>query len=362
MPSVLVVDDSAFVRKALTRVLRASPDITDVTAVGSVHEALAQLAVREPDLLTLDVDLPDMNGLSALREIARRHPTVPVVMLSALTQKGASVTFEALAAGAVDFIDKSSFSVLDLDRMSRELLDRVRLWSRRRPTTTTPAPTTAPVPTRSPSSPDLPSLDRTRFDLCVVGASTGGPAAIESLARRLPPDLPFPVLVVQHMPVGFTRSFAERLDTLSALQVAEAADGDALLPGSMRVAPAGFQLRVVTSAGGAMQMRLTPGPDGHRHAPSVDAAMTSAALACPGRVLGVLLTGMGEDGASGMRAVREGGGITIAESERTCAVFGMPRAAIALGAAVFVLPLPDIVSVLSGGAPQAASRARAGQA
>jgi two-component system chemotaxis response regulator CheB len=337
MARVMVIDDSAFVRKALTRVLRASPQIEDVTAAASVSEALGLLEAGQPDVLTLDVDMPDMNGLAALREIVRRHPGLPVIMLSALTKRGASITFEALAAGAVDFIDKTSFSMLDLDRMSRELLVRIRLWSRQGP------PTTHVRPLRGARGRSVPDLPLSMFDLCVVGASTGGPSAIETIARALPSAFPVPILVAQHMPPGFTRSFAERLDSLSALEVVEASDGDRLVPGVVLVAPAGKQVRIDAF----LAVRVTSDLDGERHGPCVDVAMQSAARARPGRVLGVLLTGMGEDGAAGMRAILDSGGTTIAQSEDTCVVFGMPRAAIMKGAAAHVLGLTDIASLLS---------------
>jgi two-component system chemotaxis response regulator CheB len=336
MAHVMVVDDSAFVRKALTRVLLASPEIEDVTTAATVREAMVLLETRVPDVLTLDVDMPDMDGLAALREIVRRRPNLPVIMLSALTRRGTKITFEALAAGAVDFIDKTSFSLLDLDRMSRELLVRIRLWSRQSLTNTH-------VRASHGASRICPEIDPSMFDLCVLGASTGGPAAIETIARSLPATFRVPMVVAQHMPVGFTRGFAERLDSICALEITEATEGERLLPGTVRVAPAGKQVRV--DAG--LSVELSAGSEGAKHAPCVDITMLSAARARPGRVLGVLLTGMGEDGAVGMRAILDSGGMTIAESEETCVVFGMPRAAVMKGAAVHVLPLDDIARWLS---------------
>jgi two-component system chemotaxis response regulator CheB len=332
MARVLVVDDSAFVRKALARVLMTMPEIHAVDAVASAREALVAIDAKSPDVVTLDVDMPHTDGLAALREIVRRHPGLPVIMLSALTRRGAAATLEALALGAVDFIDKTSFSVMDLDVLGRELSSRIRHFARR-------APRTVPARARPTA---LPVLDAARFDVCVIGASTGGPAAIESILRALPATFPLPIVIVQHMPVGFTRSFAERLDALSALHVVEAIDGAALAPGIALVAPAGQQLRVE-----ARVVRVVGPTPASVHAPSVDLAMTSAAAAYRGRVLGVLLTGMGDDGAAGMQAILDVDGVTIAESEETCVVFGMPRAAVLRGATVHLLPLFDIVTVLA---------------
>jgi two-component system chemotaxis response regulator CheB len=333
MARVLVVDDSAFVRKALVRVLSPMPEIDFVDAVATAREALASIERSAPDLVTLDVDMPHTDGFAALREIRRRYPWLPVVMLSAHTRRGAAATLEALALGAVDFIDKSSFSIMELDVLGRELALRLRLFARR-------APQRARIAgvRRAP-----PKLDANAFDVCVIGASTGGPAAIESIVRMLPSSFPLPIVIAQHMPPGFTRSFAERLDGLASIGVAEATDGRPLAAGTALVAPAGRQLRIE-----ARGVRVLLGGDARPHAPSIDLTMTSAVAAYGARVLGVLLTGMGDDGAAGMQAILDVHGTTIAESEETCVVYGMPRAAVARGAVVHVLPLPDIGAALAG--------------
>jgi two-component system chemotaxis response regulator CheB len=256
-------------------------------------------------------------------------------MISAQTRDGADATVAALAAGAVDFIDKTTFNVMDLEYLRREVVDRMRAVAPARSNGRAAAP---PVPPPSPAAPDL-----SRSDLCVIGASTGGPAAVQRILQGLPATFPLPIVVVQHMPVGFTRPFAQRLASLSRVRVVEAEDGMRLSAGSAMIAPAGSHLRVSPN----LAVVLTPEPSEAKHIPSVDVTMRSAARSRPGRVLGILLTGMGEDGADGMATIRAGGGVTIAESESSCVVYGMPRAAVLRGAVNWVLPLEAIADLLA---------------
>jgi len=325
MVRVFVVDDSAFVRRALARILEAQPDFRMVGEAANGTEALDRIPQADPDLVTLDVAMPGLDGLQVLRGLLRWKPELKVLMLSAHTRLGAEATVEALAAGAMDFIDKSTFNVMDLDTLRREVVDKIAACGRaaRSPAVTRAAPALA-------------------GDVCVIGASTGGPAALQRILERLPASFPLPVVVVQHMPAGFTRPFAERLDALCRLHVAEAVEGERLLPGRVRVAPAGRHLRVTPN----LAVILAAEPADAKHVPSIDLTLKSAARARPGRVLGILLTGMGEDGADGMVAVRAGGGLTIAESEASCVVYGMPRAAWSRGGADYLLPLPEIVGFL----------------
>lgn len=338
MTRIFLVDDSAFVRRALTRVLAIEPAFTVVGEAATGAEALARIPAADPDLVTLDVAMPGMDGLQLLPALLRWKPSLKVLMLSAHTQDGAEATVAALAAGAADFIDKTAFNVMDLEYLRREVVDRLKALSPARGTNGA-VPDAAATRVPGPAEPDL-----ARCELCVIGASTGGPAAVQRILQALPARFPIPVVVVQHMPVGFTRPFAERLASLSRVRVAEAHDGGRLMPGTALIAPAGQHLRVSPN----LTVVLTPEPSDARHIPSVDVTMRAAASSRPGKVLGILLTGMGEDGAEGMATIRAGGGVTIAESESSCVVYGMPRAAVQRGGAGWVLALADIAELLAG--------------
>jgi two-component system chemotaxis response regulator CheB len=339
---VFLVDDSAFVRRALTRVLALEPEFRVVGEAASGTEALAKIPAANPDLVTLDVAMPGMDGLQTLPALLRWKPSLKVLMLSAHTREGAEATVAALAAGAVDFIDKTTFNVMDLEYLRREVVDRFRAV----------LPATGAAAVRAPSAPGRPTgpteLDLERCDLCVIGASTGGPAAVQRILQALPARFPMPVVIVQHMPVGFTRPFAHRLASLSRVRVAEAEDGMRLVPGMALIAPAGQHLRISSN----LAVVLTPEPSDAKHIPSVDVTMRAAARSRPGRVLGILLTGMGEDGAEGMVTIRAAGGVTIAESESSCVVYGMPRAAAQRGGAEWVMALSEIADLLARAAKQ----------
>jgi two-component system chemotaxis response regulator CheB len=339
MIRVFVVDDSPFVRKALRRVLAADPEIQVVGEAATGEAALARIPDADPHVVTLDVEMQGISGLDVLRQLLLWRPGLRVLMLSAHTGEGAGATLEALAAGAADFIDKRSLNLMDLDRLGRELAERLRALGGCRDTH---QPRVRPGKRAGLPVPGAAELARSR--ICVVGASTGGPAAVQTLLEALPAGFHMPVVIVQHMPAGFTRPFANRLDGLCRLRVTEAEEGQRLVPGMAVVAPAGVHLRVSPS----LVVTLSPQPTNARHVPSVDVLFRSAARARPGGVLGVLLTGMGDDGAEGLGLIRAQGGITIAESEESCAVYGMPRAAVERGAAQYVLPLPEIRRVLAG--------------
>jgi two-component system chemotaxis response regulator CheB len=342
MIRVFVVDDSPFVRKALRRVLAADPGIEVVGEAASGDEALARVPAANPHVVTLDVEMQGLNGLQTLRQLLAWRAGLKVLMLSAHTRAGAEATLEALATGAADFIDKRQLNLMDLERLGRELGERLR--SLGAGNGRAPAARESRRSALKPAHP-LPSAEAlSRCDLCVIGASTGGPAALQALLERLPATFPLPVAVVQHMPPGFTAPFAARLDGLCRLRVTEAADGQRLEPGMVLIAPAGQHLRL----GPSLVARLSAEAAGSRHLPSVDVLFRSADRARPGRVLGILLTGMGDDGAEGLSLIRAHGGITVAESEESCAVFGMPRAAVERGAADHVLPLGAIGEMLAG--------------
>jgi len=332
---IFVVDDSAFVRKALTRVLASERGFHVVGEAASGAEALQRIPIAQPDLVTLDVAMKGMDGLQVLRALLRWKPTLKVIMLSAHTKEGAEATIEALAAGAADFIDKTTFSALDLDSLQKEVVNRLRVWLPNGADSRAVAGPKADAPVPE-------TLDQLRrMELCVIGASTGGPAALQRILERVTAPLPFPVVIVQHMPAGFTKPFSQRLNALSGLEVAEAEDGERLLPGKALIAPAGRHLRITSN----LAVTLSEQPVDAKHVPSIDVTMRTAARARPGRTLGVLLTGMGEDGADGLCQIRAGGGMTIAESEASCVVYGMPRAALLRGGATWMLPLPEISGV-----------------
>lgn len=342
MIRVFVVDDSPFVRKALRRVLTADRDIQVVGEAATGEEALSLIPDADPHVVTLDVEMHGISGLDVLRQLLLWRPGLRVLMLSAHTREGASATLEALAAGAADFIDKQNLNLMDLDRLGHELGDRLRALGGGRDTH---LPRVRPEGGHKGAILPLPSaVDLGKAEVCVIGASTGGPAALQSLLEAVSAEFPVPVVIVQHMPPGFTKPFAIRLDGLCRLSVTEAQDGQRLIPGMVVVAPAGNHIRLTPS----LVVSLSEDPAGARHVPSVDLLFRSAAKARRGGVLGVLLTGMGDDGADGLSQIRAQGGVTIAESEESCAVYGMPRAAVERGAAGFVLPLLEIRRVLAG--------------
>ncbi len=351
MTRVFVVDDSAFIRKALARVLGAERGLQLVGVAASGAEAVAKIPDADPDVVILDIAMAGMDGLQVLRALLRWKPDLKVVMLSAHTRDGAEATIEALAAGAVDFIDKTSFNVMDLDTFRREVIEKLKIWG----SVESDGPAArAAVPAPVVHAPNLAAA--VRCELCVIGASTGGPVALQRILERIPARFPMPIAIVQHMPLGFTRPFADRLNGLSRLQVSEAAEGDRLRPGQVLVAPAGRHLRITPR----LVVVLAAEPTDAKHVPSVDVTMNSAARARPGRVLGILLTGMGQDGADGMASIRASGGFAIGESEASCVVYGMPRAAQLRGAADCMLPLPEIIAFLEEltAASQSKTRAR----
>jgi two-component system chemotaxis response regulator CheB len=339
MTRVFVVDDSAFARRATTRVLVNDPGLQVVGEAANGAEALARIPAVRPDVVTLDLDMPGMNGLVVLKALLARDPALRVIMLSAHTKEGAEATLEALEAGAADFLDKSRYGLMDLEGFGRELRERVKALGSRRER--------VGMGENGRERAGTGENERERalaVDLCILGASTGGPAAIQQVLEQLPGDFPVPIAIVQHMPPGFTGPFASRLNAHCRLTVAEAKDGDELTRGKVLIAPAGRHLTFTSS----LSVVLSPDPLGARHVPSVTVTMLSAARVRPGRVLGVLLTGMGDDGADGMLAIRAGGGITVAESEESCVVYGMPRAAAERGGADRLLPIGALAEWLAG--------------
>jgi len=331
---VLVVDDSAFVRQALTRMLGAAPDVEVVGTAMDGEEGLEKVRELRPDVVTLDVKMPRMGGLEALRRIMAECPTA-VLLLSSHTSEGAEVTLRGLDLGAMDFVDKSSVQGhMNLAGLAEELLAKVRvLASVPRERLAQPAIPARPAP--------LPARHERPADVVVIGTSTGGPSALQAVIPRLPRGLATAILVVQHMPAGFTRSLAERLDQRSALPVREAQDGELVPRGAVLIAPGGLHMKV-RRRGGQPRVWLDLEPRSALHRPSVDVLMASVAKTYGARSMGIVLTGMGADGVEGLRAIREAGGRTLAESQETCVIYGMPKAAVEAGVVEGTVPLPRV--------------------
>jgi two-component system chemotaxis response regulator CheB len=338
---VLIIDDSVFMRKALYRMLSSDPMIEVIDTASDGEEGYLKAEALRPDVITLDVRMPGMDGLDALRKIMANCP-VPVLMLSSLTSEGGEVTLRALDLGAVDVIDKSSaHTAMDILGIAGELTSKVRgvagvdadkILKKQ-----------AAFHQTLPVQP-CPASANGEMNVVVIGASTGGPPALQEILSKLPADLNFAVLVVQHMPVGFTASLAERLNTLSRLDVSEAFDGDWVRPGRCLIAPSGLHMTLRDE--GEPCVRLSKSPEGGLHRPSVDILMESAAKIMGGKAIGVILTGMGSDGARGIKSIHDAGGRTIAQDAESCIVYGMPKVAVSLGGVDRVLPLESIVPAI----------------
>lgn len=326
---VLVVDDSAFYRKRIRRCLEKSPDIQVIGEAADGEEASRLNRSLSPDLVTMDVVMPVLDGIGAVRRIMRERP-VPVVMFSSFTREGAKATLDALDAGAVDFVSKEA-PANETDAPGARLRDKVLALVRTR------SDATAVPPVDSKQS------MATRPRLLVIGASTGGPMAIQEILTHLPPDFPIPVLVAIHMPAAFTATYAERLNSLAPLKVREAADGMSLRGGEILVAPGGHQT-LVEQTGGGLQVRITDQASLYR--PCIDITFASAAAALESQVLSVVLTGMGSDGLEGARRVHAAGGQVWAQDEATSVVYGMPQAVARAGLADRVLPLEAIADAV----------------
>ena len=335
---VLVADDSAVMRSAVSRLLQSDADIHVVGTAKDGLNAVQQVAALDPDVVTLDLEMPVMNGLEALKRIMGESPR-PVIMFSSLRVEGAEASFDALALGAFDYVAKPT-GYATVTTVRDELVAKVKAAyasrARRRPAIRTqPAPAVLPPPKTQ-----LADVQGSVALVC-VGCSTGGPAALQRILPLLPGEFPAPILVVQHMPPGFTEPFARRLNGLCSLQVREASQGQSLEPGTVSIAPAGWQL-TVCRRGAKLAVNLSKEPAGMLHMPSVDVMMLSAAESCGNRALGVILTGMGADGQHGMSALYSSGSMTIGQDEHSCAVYGMPRACAEQGTLHHVVSLDDI--------------------
>lgn len=336
---VLIVDDSVLMRGLLREIFSKQHDMEVVGAAPDAYTAMNQVATLEPDVVTLDVEMPGMNGLALLEKLMRERP-IPVVMVSSMTAKGAETTLRALELGAVDFATKPRVDVAKgTVEMATDLCQKVRNAARARPRCSLEPSLTA---RRAPA--EAATLGRRRT-LIAIGASTGGTEALVSVLSRLPADAPG-VVIVQHLPALFTKPLAARLDERSALRVREARHGEPITQGVALLAPGDKHLEVIRQ-GPRLCVSLSSAPAVNRHRPSVDVLFESCALAVGAGTVGVLLTGMGSDGAKGLLALRSRGARTIAQNEATCVVFGMPKEAIALGAAEIVAPLDAIADAIA---------------
>ncbi|WP_334598087.1 protein-glutamate methylesterase/protein-glutamine glutaminase [Pseudomonas alvandae] len=364
---VLVVDDSGFFRRRVSEILSADTSIQVVGTATNGKEAIDQALALKPDVITMDYEMPMMDGITAVRHIMQRCPT-PVLMFSSLTHEGARVTLDALDAGAVDFLPKNFEDISrNPDKVRQLLCEKVHSISRsnRRVSAYSapaPAPTAAPTPTPTPSSsssfnpapvrsapapaparpapasPSSPAPKRKAYKLVAIGTSTGGPVALQRVLTQLPANFPAPIVLIQHMPAAFTKAFAERLDKLCRISVKEAEDGDILRPGLALLAPGGKQMMI----DGRGAVKILPGDERLNYKPCVDITFGSAAKSYGDKVLAVVLTGMGADGREGARLLKQGGSAIWAQDEASCVIYGMPMAIVKADLADAVYSLDDM--------------------
>ena len=364
---VLVVDDSGFFRRRVSEILSADPNIQVVGTATNGKEAIDQAQALKPDVITMDYEMPMMDGITAVRHIMQRCPT-PVLMFSSLTHEGARVTLDALDAGAVDFLPKNFEDISrNPEKVKQLLCEKIHTISRsnRRfsaysapapqpvaapapspavssfgssvPAPARPAP--VPIPARAPAAgPSSPTPKRKAYKLVAIGTSTGGPVALQRVLTQLPANFPAPIVLIQHMPAAFTKAFAERLDKLCRISVKEAEDGDILRPGLALLAPGGKQMMI----DGRGAVKILPGDERLNYKPSVDITFGSAAKSYGDKVLAVVLTGMGADGREGARLLKQGGSAIWAQDEASCVIYGMPMAIVKADLADAVYGLDDI--------------------
>lgn len=336
---VLIADDSAFMRASLSRMVQSDDSLCVIGTAENGLEALAKISELHPDVVTLDLDMPGIDGMETLRRIMEQSP-VPVIIVSSLARKGAAATLEALSLGAFDCVAKElSYATEDVMKVQAELVSKIKaaagplLRPSRLAKLQRPAP---PTSTRSLLADEpIPAI-------VAIASSTGGPKALQELFAALPGDLPVGIVVVQHMPMGFVGPLAERLNDFGGLRVQEATNNDLIKRGRVYLAPAGQHMTVRRRSASEVVLRISPATGKSIHVPSADVMMSSVAEAFSSSAMGIVLTGMGNDGALGMRAIFQQGGITLGQDQGTCVVYGMPRACAELGVLSDVLPLGEI--------------------
>lgn len=337
---VLIVDDSSFMRMAIRRILAGDPEIEIVGTAIDGADGVRKAIELKPDLITMDVEMPVMDGIAALRQIMAKEPT-RVIMVSTLTNEGAKATFDALEAGAVDYIPKNITDSSSAQAAFREeLLRKVKGSVRANRFGRDPLPSRPSAAGRIVTAGRLPKI---RLNHVAIGASTGGPIALQEVLSRIPVNFPYGIMVVIHMPKAFTGHYAERLNAKCSLHIKEAEEGDLLKPGTALIAPGGMHTLLERRAAG-IAVKIVPPKDypQQTYVPSVDLMMSSLTDACGGSMLGVILTGMGNDGFKGMQHLKSRGGATLVQDEATSTIYGMPRACVEGGIADLVLPLEQI--------------------
>ena len=331
---ILVVDDSAVARKLLNDLLASDPEIVVAGAAGDGRQALARIRDLKPDLVTLDIDMPGMDGLGVLVEIRKLYPRLPVIMFSSLTERGAMVTLDALARGASDYVAKPSPSETperSHERVHKELIRKIKSLCGEH----------LPQPKPEPASTRVSARPQSRIDVVAIGTSTGGPGALSELIPQLPANLPVPIVIVQHMPPLFTRLLAERLNTIAPLEVREGKEGEKLRRGQVWIAPGDHHMTVARK-GSDFLLALNRDPEENSCRPAVDVLFRSVAQTYGANVLAVVLTGMGSDGTQGAAAIREAGGEVIVQDEESSVVWGMPGKVVAARLADRIFPLSGI--------------------
>jgi len=332
---VLIVDDSAFFRRRLSEIINADPRLTVVGTAANGQEAVTLVSLHKPDVITMDLEMPVMDGIAAVRQIMRRRPT-PVLMLSTWTTEGAKATLDALEAGAMDFLPKR-FEELSQDHHEsrQKLCDRIHLLAQHgRNAQNAKQPIAVEKPARQRPSPQS-------IELVVIGTSTGGPVALQKVLTQLPADFPFPIILLQHMPATFTPSFAERLNMQCAISVKEAQQGEALKAGIAYLAPGGQQL-LVKGRTGRLYLYIEQGSESLSYRPCIDVTLASLATLSPSKTLTIILTGMGADGCEGAKKMHQLGGAIWAQDQQSSTIYGMPMAIAKAGIADKILSLSEI--------------------
>jgi len=338
---VLVVDDSAFMRRVISDIINQSADLEVVATARDGQDALNKINEYKPDVVTMDVEMPNMDGLGALEKIMRNNP-LPVIMLSSVTKTGADQTLRALQLGAIDFIAKPSGSIsLDIDKVKDEILGKIRIAAGARKKLQNLNIISEPDKKSFKNQSKSAGTMRDLHQLVLIGTSTGGPKALYQVIPRLPAEIKAGVLVVQHMPPGFTRSLAERLDTISQIRVKEAEQGEQVLPGTAYIAPGDYHLKVRHEKS-ALLVELDQSPPRGGLRPAADVMFESAAREYWANMVCVIMTGMGHDGAAALPLLKQRGAKIIAEDQSTCIVYGMPKAAVETGLVDKVVPLTNI--------------------
>ena len=339
---VLVVDDSALMRKIISDMINVEAEMEVIDTAKNGEELLMKIASMSPDVITLDIEMPKMNGIQTLKELKKNNINIPVIMLSSISKSGTESTMDCLELGAFDFIAKPSGSIsLDINTVKDELVQKIKIAFMKNEVKTTLPHQKRVTPSReiaNRSTAKVTTKLNRNIEAVVIGASTGGPKALYAVITALPSDIGVPVLVVQHMPVGFTKAFADRLNLNSKIKVTEAQDGEIIEKNVVYIAPGGYHMEV----GKDKRIKLNTQPTIWGVRPAVDKLFISATMVYGSKLLSVILTGMGRDGAKGTSEIKDNGGTTIAEHQSTCVIYGMPKAAFETGKVDEVVPLGNV--------------------